>query len=143
MNIYKRSLAIAALALAFIGGITAISGLHRISKPVHAAVPAPDRRDVVVVTMECYYPQASTTGPVVAASTQSANGSYTLPSNQTDCTNGLQSLYEQGLNMQSFGVIQQTSQSFTDTSGQASSVTTAYTTAQYLQWVLVSHHQDM
>jgi hypothetical protein len=93
--------------------------------------------------MECSYPQAQTTGPVVAAVTQSGNGTFTLPASQADCTNALQSLYSQGLDLQSFGVIQQTSQGFADTSAQATSITTTYTTAQYLQWVLVSHHPFM
>lgn len=142
MKSYQQIAVIAALVVVLVAGIAAISGFRHTLKPV-AAAPAPDRAEVVVVTMECSYPQAQTTGPVVAAVTQSTNGSYTLPAGQADCTNGLQSLYAQGLDLQSFGVIQQTSQTFSDTSAANSSVTTTFTTAQYLQWVLVGHHWGM
>ena len=142
MKSYKKIPMIAALIVVFTAGVSIIPGLRHTAKPV-AAAPAPDRSGIVVVTMECSYPQAQSAGPMVAAATQSSNGSYTLPSSQTDCTNALQSLYTQGLDLQSFGVIQQTSQGFADTSAQAVSVTTTYTTAQYLQWVLVSHHPFM
>jgi hypothetical protein len=141
MKFQKQMLLVVALVGVFFAGIALLPGLHRLLAPVHAAVPTPAHDDVVVVTLECYYPQNQTAGPVVATATQSSNGSFTLPAGSADCTNGLQSLYAQGLRLQSFGVIEQTGQTFADTSSQSTSITTAYTTAQYLQWVLVSVHE--
>jgi hypothetical protein len=146
MKIKKQILQVAAVIVVILTGIALFPSLRHMVKPVHAAAPVFDRferSDIVVVTMECSYPQGQTGGPVVAAANQSSDGSYTLPVAQGDCTNGLQSLYEQGLDLQSFGVVSQTSQTFADTSAGATSITTAYTTGQYLQWILIGRHRSM